>query len=323
MYDLPRDELASYAPDLARPADLTDFWAQTLAASRAAARPPDFRPVETGLRLVRTFDITFSGSGGDPVRGWLRLPAQVDGPLPVVVRYQGYGGGRGLAHEAGFWPLAGYACLDMDTRGQGSGWSPGDTPDPAGSGPAGPGYMTRGILDPQDYYYRRVFTDGVLAVDAVRQHPDVDGSRVAVTGRSQGGGISLAVAALVPDLVAVMPDVPFLCHFRRATEVTDADPYGEIGRYLRVHRDHLEQVFRTLSYFDGAVLGALATAPALFSVALMDQICPPSTVFAAYHEYRGAAKELREYPYNDHEGGQGFQEAAQIAWLGGLLGTSG
>ena len=48
-----------------------------------------------------------------------------------------------------------------------------------------------------------------------------------------------------------MPDVPFLCHYRRATEITDAHPYSEIARYLRVHRDKVEQVFKTLGYFDG------------------------------------------------------------------------
>jgi cephalosporin-C deacetylase len=178
--------------------------------------------------------------------------------------------------------------------------------------------MTRGILDPQTYYYRRVFTDAVRAVEAVRTHPTVDPTRVAVTGGSQGGGLSLAVAGLVDDLVAVLPDVPFLSDFRRATSLVDTHPYAEISAYLKAHRDHVDAVFRTLSYFDVAVLGRWANAPALFSVALMDQICPPSTVFAAYNHYAGP-KEVRVYPYNDHEGGEAFHDVAKIRWLADRL----
>ena len=100
-------------------------------------------------------------------------------------------------------------------------------------------------------------------------------ARVAVTGGSQGGGISIAVAALVPDIAAVMPDVPFLADFGRAITITDHDPYTEIARYLKAHRDHTDRVLRTLAYFDVAILGRRAKAPALFSVGLMDEICRP------------------------------------------------
>ncbi len=89
-------------------------------------------------------------------------------------------------------------------------------------------------------------------------------------------------------------------------------------RYLKAHRDHVDRVFRTLAYFDGAVLGRRSSAPALFSVALMDEICPPSTVFAAYHAY-GGPKEIEVYPFNDHEGGEAHQQRAQLAWLRRLL----
>jgi cephalosporin-C deacetylase len=314
LNDLTRDELIGYAPDLTVPPDLETFWANTIAESRDAGKPATFEPVESGLTLVDAYDVTFSGFGGEPVRAWLHLPAGAVAPLPIVVRYLGYGGGRGLAHEVSPWALAGYGCLTMDTRGQGSAWSPGDTPDPTGAGPAYPGFMTRGILDPAAYYYRRVFTDAVLAVEVVREHPMARADRVAVTGGSQGGGITLAVSGLAPDLWAVMPDVPFLCDFPRATAIVEKDPYAEIVRYLSIHRNHVEQVFSTLAYFDAATLARRATAPALFSVGLRDQVCPPSTVYAAYNLY-GGDKEIIVYPFNDHEGGQVFHQAEQLRWL--------
>jgi cephalosporin-C deacetylase len=319
LFDLPLPELRAYQPDLAVPPDLDEFWATTLGETRRHDLAPTFEPVDSGLEVIETFDVTFAGFGGAPIRAWLHLPAHRSGRLPAVVEFVGYGGGRGLAHERTLFAAAGYAHLVMDTRGQGSVWSVGETPDPDGAaGPAHPGFMTRGILDPAGYYYRRVFADGVRAVQAARAHEAVDPERVAVTGSSQGGGIAIAVGALAPDLAAVAPDVPFLSDFGRAIGLVDTDPYGEIARYLKVHRDQVGPVLRTLSYFDVSILGRRATAPALFSVGLMDEITPPSTVFAAYNWY-GGPKEIAEYAFNDHEGGDVHHEVVKLRWLADRL----
>lgn len=319
-FDLPPEQLSTYSPDVTEPADFDEFWQRTLAESRAVATPPVLRRVDSPLRTVEVYDVTFSGYAGDPVHAWLVLPAHIDGPLPGIVEYVGYGGGRGVAHEQLHWASSGYAYLRMDTRGQGSVWgNGGSTADPHGTGSSSPGFMTRGILDPHDYYYRRVFTDGVLAVDALRSLDRVDASRVAVVGSSQGGGISIAVAGLAEGLIAVMPEVPFLCHFERAIGMTDRDPYQEVVRYLSVHRDAVEPVFRTLSYFDGVTFARRATAPALFSVALMDATCPPSTVYAAKNAWAADA-EIIEYPFNDHEGGLGVHWVPQAQFLAAHVG---
>jgi cephalosporin-C deacetylase len=319
--DMSAGDLRAYAPAPPEPADLASFWAESLARARQHPLAASFTAVESGLAAFSSYDVTFVGYGGSEVRAWLHLPrhwSQRDDPLPAVVQFQGYGGGRGLVQEDTFWAAAGYAHLIMDTRGQGSGWSSGDTPDPEGSAPAQPGFMTRGITDPATYYYRRVFVDAVRAVEAVQSHPAVDAGRVAVTGASQGGGITIAVASLVPGLIGVMPDVPFLADFRRAVDIAGKNPYAEIERYLASHRDQAEAVFRTLSYFDAAVLGRTATAPALFSVAHMDQTCPPSTVYAAFNAYSGP-KEICDYEFNDHEGGQIWQRVRQLSWLAARL----
>src|SRR3984885_13689990 len=316
--DLPLDELRSYQPQLATPADAAGFWSGTLADAARLPVAATFDPVATGLRLVDTFDVCFAGYGGPPIRGWLHLPAVQAGPLPCVVQYVGYGGGRGLAHENVFWAVAGYAHFIMDTRGEGAGGSVRAPPDPEPSGPSHPGFMTRGILDPATYYYRRLYVDAVRAVDAARGNSQVDAARVIVAGGSQGGGAALAVAALRDDLAGVMADVPYLSDFRRAVSVAERGPYLEIARYLKTDRRRTEDVLRTLDYFDVASLVRSATAPALFSVALQDEICPPSTVYAAYNAY-GGPRRILEYPYNDHEGGEGFQRQAQLEWLADLL----
>ena len=315
--EMPLEELQAYRPERGEPADFDAFWARTLAETRSSALDAHFEPYDAGLKLVVVFDVTFNGYGGQPIRGWLLLPRARMAKLPCVVEYIGYGGGRGFPIDWLLWANAGYAHLVMDTRGQGSTWRSGDTPDipeAGGATPQSPGFMTRGVLSPDSYYYRRVFADAVRAVETARSHPAVDAARIVVSGGSQGGGISLAVSGLVPDIAATMPDVPFLCHFRRAPLVYDTDPYQEIVRYLHTHRDQVETVFHTLDYFDGMNFAARAKAHALFSVGLLDDICPPSTVYAAYNHYAGP-KEIKVWSFNKHEGGETFQNVEKLRFL--------
>ncbi|MDT0183088.1 acetylxylan esterase [Microbacterium sp. ARD31] len=315
-FDLPLAELTTYRPDVREPADFDEFWTATVRDARAAGGEVILDRIESPLRTVEVYDVTFPGFAGEPVKAWLLLPTADAGPLPAVVEFNGYGGGRGLPHERLAWSAAGFAHLFMDTRGQGSMWGGGGaTPDPHGSGPAASGFMTRGIDSPESYYYRRVFTDAVRAVDAVRGLDRVDASKVAVAGGSQGGGIAIAAGALAGDVAAVLADVPFLCHFERAVGLTDRDPYQEVVRYLSVHRHAGERVFETLSYVDGVNFAARISASTLFSVALHDLTCPPSTVYAAFNRIPARDKEIRVYEANDHEGGGPYQWDEQVRFV--------
>lgn len=317
--DLSLEELRTYRPPVAEPGDFDSFWADTLAEARGHDLAVRAAPVETPFAAVELHDVSFAGFNGDRVSAWLTKPRGAEGALPVVVEYLGYGGGRDLPGQHLQWANAGFAHLLMDTRGQGSSSGTGGaTPDPHGSGPHVPGMLTQGIEAPSTYYYRRLFTDAVRATEAARELPGVEASSVSVQGVSQGGGISLAVAGLAPDLAAVMPDVAFLCHFRRAVDVCTRGPYIELTRYLATHRGMAGTVFSTLSYFDGVNFAKRAESNALFSVALMDGVCPPSTVFAAYNAY-AAEKSVEIYEFNDHEGGGYRQRLRQIGWLQELL----
>jgi cephalosporin-C deacetylase len=316
IYDLPLDELKTYNPPFEEPGDFNGFWSETVAEARRHPLGATFTRYESHLKLVETFDVTFHGYGGQPIKGWFLVPAVRKGPLPCVVEFIGYGGGRGLPQDWLLYPSAGYALFVMDTRGQGSVWRNGDTADPEleGGNPQYPGFLTRGVLKKETYYYRRVFADAARAVEAARSHEAVDPARIAVAGGSQGGAITIAAAVLAPDVKLALPDVPFLCHFRRALEVTDEHPYQELRLFLRRHRQREDEVWRTLDYFDGRAFAARAKTRALFSVALEDDICPPSTVFAAYNRWAGP-KDITVWPYNRHEGGETFQAVERLKAL--------
>ena len=313
--DMPLEELRSYRPDPPEAEDFEPFWKRTLDAARGHDLGVSRAPWEVRLPHVEVDDLAFRGYDGQRVHAWFLRSRHADAPAPCVVAYDGYGGGRGLPHEWLFWPSAGASVLVLDNRGQGSGHRSGVTPDVAPpSGPHQYGFLTLGIESPETYYYRRLYTDAVRAVEAARTLPEVDASRVVVAGASQGGGIALAVAGLVPDLAAALVDVPFLCHIARAVELTDTYPYQELRLWLRAHRYDAERALRTVAYADGVNFASRSSAPALFSVALMDDVCPPSTVYAAFNHYAGEAG-IDVWPYAGHEGGGADQALRQLDFL--------
>lgn len=318
QFDLSLEELRVYRPERHEPVDFDAFWAETLAESRAATFTPQFVPFDAGLTTVDVGDVTFAGFGGDPIRAWLLQPAGRKSRMPCVVEYLGYGRGRGHPMEWLTWASMGYAHLVVDARGQGAQWSSGDTPDAhAAGGPQHPGFLTRGIEDPKEYYYRRLITDSVLAVDAVLDHPTIDPSRIVVSGTSQGGGLALAAAGLSAPVAGLLCDVPFLSDIRRAIQITDTHPYAELAGYLRIQRTAADAAFRTLDYVDGVNFAPRASAPALFCVGLMDLICPPSTVFGAFNLYAGQ-KDISVWPYNGHDGGGVQHMVERAGFLRGL-----
>ncbi len=323
FFDMPLEQLRSYHPEVRCRPDFEDFWRSTLAAE--LARPLDATVVrrEAPLRAIEVYDVSWTGYGGQRIQGWLRLPAHREGPLPAVVQYRGYSGSRGYPHQDMLYASAGYAHFLIDARGQG--WRTPSltdaTPDsdPAAGEMHSPGMMTSGVQSPETYYYRRLYVDALRLLQVAQADERVDASRVALSGSSQGGGMTIAVAGLAAmagiPVAAAMPGVAFLCHFERAVGLTDSYPYKEIADLLAAWPQRQEQTFDTLSYFDGVNFAPYAPAPALFDVALMDQVCPPSTVFAAYNAWGSDDKEIEVFPWNGHEGGTDHHSWRRLQWL--------
>lgn len=316
LFDLPLPQLRQYRPDRHEPTDFDEFWSRTLDETRSHGLDTAFVEVDVQLPLVNVFDVTFAGYGGDPISAWFISP-KTSRAVGCVVKYLGYHGGRGHPHTHLVWPAAGWAVLVVDTRGQGASTtgSHGATADPHGTdGPQVPGMLTKGIASAEGYYYRRVIADAVRAVDVAASHPHVDPARIVTAGHSQGGGLAQAAAALHDGVSAALIDAPFLTLFRRAAEIATTGPYGEIVHYLAAQRDREEDVFATLSYFDGVNFAARGRVPALYSTALMDTVCPPSTVFAAYNHWTGD-KDIDVWRWNGHECGAAWQIDNQLRFI--------
>lgn len=107
----------------------------------------------------------------------------------------------------------GYATFGMLVRGQGGSEDTSVTP-----GGHALGWMTKGILSKDTYYYRGVYLDAVRALEVIQSFPEVDEHRIGVIGGSQGCVSDCGRKfSDIPKVVAA--DYPYLSNFERAVDV--------------------------------------------------------------------------------------------------------
>lgn len=311
VLDMPIEKLRTYQGRTPRPADFDAFWQKAKAELQAI--DPDFKMVPADFHppFAEAFDLYFTGTRGARIHGRMLRPKNLQHQTPLEIRFHGLGG------HAGEWPTylgmaaSGFTVLGMDCRGQ-RGMSE-DTGTRLGS-TQGNSFFTRGLLQgPEHLYYRDVYLDCCRLAELAMALPWVDASKTAVTGGSQGGGLALVCAGLVPGLNRIVPVYPFLCDYRRVWEMDLAlNAYHDIRDFLRAydptHRRE-EEFFTTLGYIDAQFFAESITAQVQMHTGLLDNICPPSTQFAAYNKI-SAPKEVILYPDFGHETLPTYSETA-------------
>ena len=293
--DMPLEHMRQYKPSTNREEDFDEFWHNTVTAALSQPLNAELIPYDLPMRGLQCYALRFEGFEGGRIAGWYIRPEK-RGKFPGMAFYHGYSGRGTRPLDLLQYAAQGICVLSMDCRGQ-NGQSQDVSQPPEGHST---GWMTQGIRDPRKYYYRYVYADALRALEVLAQRDEVDESRLAITGGSQGGGISLAVAALSDRPVLALPDIPFLCDFRRSIAITSLSPYPEIPNFLKAFPHLYEQTFRTLSYFDCMNLAPKIRCQTVISNCLWDDICPPSSIFAAYNHIT-AEKRIEIYPFHKHE----------------------
>ena len=326
LTDMGIDEARNYRPVVPEPDGFDSFWTETLDEHADVPLDLTAAPFDNRQALIDTWDLSWAGYHGSRVSGWLHAPAGANGPLPLVIEYLGYSGSRGVPIGSAF-AAAGYAHIVVDPRGQGWGHPAltENSPD-VHEGSGAPGFMTQSLSDPHGHYYRRLFTDAFRCLQTAREMEIVDPTRIVVHGHSQGAGQTIAVCGLAAmrgiKLAGAFVDAPFLCHMRRSCDIATAGPYLEVVKYLAAHPSLCGKAFQTLGYFDGLHFARRARTATWFSVAMMDQLVPPSSVWAAYNAWGDgmvADKQIAVYPFAGHSAGEDVQRWNQLGVLALLL----
>lgn len=304
LIDMPLEQLRQYQGRNPRPDDFDDYWSQALAELDGTLPAPQIDPAPFSANFAECGHLWFSGVRGARIHAKsLRPKGALRG---AVLMFHGYSMSAGDWADKLAYVAAGYWVFALDVRGQG-GWSE----DVGGvKGATLRGHIVRGVDGPaEDMLYRHVFLDcAQLARVALEV---TGGGPLYATGASQGGGLTLACAALEPRVERIVPWYPFLCDYRRVWEMDLArDAYDEMQTWFRRFdptHEREDEFFAKLGYIDVQHLAPRIKAETLMAVGLMDTICPPSSQFAAFNRI-GALKELAVYPDFGHEGLPGMND---------------
>jgi len=301
IIDMPLEQLKVYEGTNPRPADFDEYWERALTEMHAVDPQLELVPSSFQSPNADCFDLYFTGVKGARIHAKYVRPKHTEGPHPAVVMFHGYSGNAGDWSEKLAYASLGFSVLAMDCRGQG-----GSSEDVGGiKGNTHHGHIIRGLDDhPDELLFRHIYLDTAQLAGIAIGLPEVDPERVYAAGGSQGGGLTIACAALEPRVRKLAPIFPFLSDYKRTWDMDlDKDAYSELRTYFRYYdmlheREH--EVFEKLGYIDIQFLAERIKGEVMMIVGLMDTVCPPSTQFAAYNKMN-TQKQLVIYPDYGHE----------------------
>ena len=314
--DMNPEQLKEYTGSTPRPADFDAYWERALKEMHAVDPQVELIPAAFQSPVADCFDMYFTGTKGARIYAKLLIPKNRTAPGPAVLQFHGYCGSSGDWSQYLVYAASGFVVAAMDVRGQG-----GKSEDVGGvKGTTQNGSIIRGLSDHEDnLLFRQNFLDTALLAKIVMDMDLVDETRVGAFGGSQGGGLTLACAALEPRIKRIAPRVPFLCDYKRVWEMDLAkNAYGELKDYFRKfdpRHEHEDEIFTRLGYIDVQFLAPRIKADTIFFTGLMDEVCPPSSQFAAYNKMT-CNKKMYIYPDFAHED---FPDASDIIY-GFMLG---
>lgn len=307
--DMPLAELEAYQGRNPCPGDHAEYWERALAEMRQLPREVELHKATFQVPAADCFHLYFKGVRGAKVHAKYLRPKAPRERHPAILEFHGYSGSSGDWSNKLGWLAHGFSVVSMDCRGQG-----GLSEDTGGTtGPTLNGHIIRGLADNVDnLLFRHIFLDAAQLAGIVLELPEVDPERVGVTGGSQGGGLALACGALEPRIQRVVPRFPFLSDYQRVWEMDLAErAYAELRTFFRNHdptHERHDEWFTRLGYIDVQHLAARIQGELLMGISLMDNVCPPSTQYAAYNKVR-SSKSCIVYPDFGHEDLPGFSDA--------------
>jgi cephalosporin-C deacetylase len=287
-----------------KPPDFDQFWQDTLDELSKVPLDPTIEPVPSrSTEQVEVFDVRWSSWQGVRIAGWYARPRSATGKLPGLIHVPGY-----VSEPLVPKPTAkqGYAALSVAPRGK---LRSNDC-----FNPGYPGLLTHNIVDRNTYGYRGFYCDALRAVDWMLTRPELDTSRIGVTGSSQGGALTVLTAAMRREITCAAAGAPYLAGYMDAARLTHSYPYQEINDYLRLYPERREQVAHTLQFFDISNFADRITCPILINIGEKDDVCPPETGRDLFDRITNASwKKLHAYPDCAHDAGSAVGHAAIVS----------
>ncbi len=308
VLDMPLSKLYEYQGTNPCPSDFDEFWDRSIAEMKAVDPQVKLVKHDSCSKIADLYELWFTSTKNARIFAKLAVPKNIKGNVPAILHFHGLSG-AGMSWSSLFkYASQGYVVATMDTRGQG-----GFSQDVGGV--SGTTYTTpfmRGFEGkPEDMLLRDIFLDTAKLAEVVMSLDYVDETRVGAFGGSQGGGLTVACAALVPQIKKIAPCYPYMSDYKRVFDMDlNKGAYEGLKYYFRnfdPRHERETEIFTKLGYIDIQFLAKRIKAEVLMSTGLMDSICPPSTQFAMYNKIT-SKKSVDIYPDFGHEGLKGADD---------------
>lgn len=316
MFDtMSLDEMRHYYGREEVPQNFDEFWDNELLQVSSL---PEYtlEACQFNIPNVQAYELKFKGTNHGVVYAKCVFPKEKK-TVPVVFHFHGYQGQSPDWSQCLNYVAAGFGVVAMDVRGQA-----GKSIDHGVfDGVTVKGQVIRGMTQsPDKLFYKDIYLDIYQMIEILAQQEWVDENCLMSFGGSQGGALALIAGALNQRIKKVVSIYPFLSDFKRILELGDsAEAYNELFRYFK-YKDPFheteQRILDNLAYIDIKNFAHRIQCPVKFFVGMQDDVCPPSTQFAAYNRIE-SEKSVHIMPEYGHEAMNVFVNDLVFNWLVG------
>ena len=281
-------------PFAQEPKDFDDFWKKAL----DEARQIDLNPTKVLLperctKDVNVYEVSYHNNRwGSKMYGILSIPVK-PGKYPALLRVPG----AGVRPYSGDTYTAPGKCIVLEIGIHGVPVTMEQKVYDDLANAALNGYWDTNLENPDRNAYKRVVTGAVKGVDMIASLDEWDGKTVGVTGSSQGGFLSLAVAALDKRVTFLAAVHDAMCDY-------EAELHGVAGGWPHYfYHAKMNAITKArlegARYYDGVNFARRITVPGWYSFGYNDEVVPPTSAYGLYNTIK-APKILSLYQMTGH-----------------------
>lgn len=281
-------------PFAQEPKDFDDFWKKAL----DEARQIDLNPTKVLLperctKDVNVYEVSYHNNRrGSKMYGILSIPVK-PGKYPALLRVPG----AGVRPYSGDTYTAPGKCIVLEIGIHGVPVTMEQKVYDDLANAALNGYWDTNLENPDRNAYKRVVTGAVKGVDMIASLDEWDGKTVGVTGSSQGGFLSLAVAALDKRVTFLAAVHDAMCDY-------EAELHGVAGGWPHYfYHAKMNAITKArlegARYYDGVNFARRITVPGWYSFGYNDEVVPPTSAYGLYNTIK-VPKILSLYQMTGH-----------------------
>ncbi|MFI4912290.1 MAG: acetylxylan esterase [Sedimentisphaeraceae bacterium JB056] len=278
-------------PAAVMPTDFDFFWEQRKRQLACIPINPEMVEIESESDDVVTYDLT-TDCLGKQVYGYYCRPKDAEKKgCPAVISLHGAGVASARKDIITYFADRGFIALEINANGVVNGREPEYYAELYQT--VLKNYRHWGKENQYTSYFTGMFTRVLRGLEFLKSQPEWNGEVLAAYGASQGGAQSLAAAGLDSDVNIIFSGVTAMCdHGGHINGWPKFVPKESDGSYNK-------QILDASMYNDGVNFARRANAKAIFSCGFIDNVCRPTSVYAAYNSYLGD-KEMLHAPLNAH-----------------------